>query len=366
MKSFFWKFVRSSFDLARQVIKSNPWLRSILYEHDNVAEFQELGIHEKMLADRVRLDAYALGIGRIVKPGDVVLDLGCGTGILSLLAAKNSPDTIYAVDHSNIIDIAKRVAEHNDAKCIDFVKINSRQFTPDRKVDVLIHEQMGAFLFDENMVENLMDLKRRVLKPGGQIIPAKFELFMEPVCLKADYRLPYIWENNVHGIDYSFLKNDELYNAIDRHQRFTPQVQREPRVPCGSLEYYLCNPEPLLVCDLNAMTSEDDIPTTITARKTVVRSGAADGVSIYFKTIFDKDICFDTSLNSPNTNWRPPFFRFPRRQFDVNEAIDLTLKVGNFRDVATWSLSVTKVGESAAESVGRYSGIFKSHIGGES
>jgi protein arginine N-methyltransferase 1 len=342
MKSFFWRLARSTFDLAKYVIKSNPWLRSILYEDENVGQFQQMGIHEKMLADRVRLDAYALGIARAVKPADVVLDMGCGTGILSLMAAKHSPEKIYAVDHSGIIEIAKRVAEYNGAKCIEFVNINSQEFTPDRKVDVIVHEQMGAFLFDENMIENLMDLKRRVLKPGGQIVPARFELFMEPVCLKSDYRQPFIWENNIHGIDYSCLKTDELYNAISPEQRFTPQVQKESRAQPGSLEYYLCKPEPLLICDLNAMTSANDLPTSITVKKTVVRSGAADGISLYFKTIFDKDISFDTALNSPNTNWRPPFFRIPRSPFEANETIVLTLKAGNFLDMRTWSLNLTR------------------------
>jgi protein arginine N-methyltransferase 1 len=66
-----------------------------------------------MLADYTRLDSYAAGIGRAVKPRDVVLDLGCGTGILSMFAAQRNPEKIYAIDHSDIIELAKRVAEHN-------------------------------------------------------------------------------------------------------------------------------------------------------------------------------------------------------------------------------------------------------------
>jgi type I protein arginine methyltransferase len=342
MNSIFRRLTRSTFELVRSVIRSNLWLRSILYESENVAQFQDIGIHERMLADSVRLDAYAAAIRRAVKPSDVVLDLGCGTGILSLFAAQNHPDKIYALDHSSVIDIARRVAKYNGATCIEFLNINSQQFTPVRKVDVIVHEQMGAFLFDEDMVANLMDLKRRVLNPGGQIVPAKFELFLEPVCLKREYRLPFIWENNIHGVDYSGLKNDELYKSISAKQKVTQKVQKEPRIQCGSLEYYLCNPEPFLTCDLNALTSADDIVRSITVRKRVVRPGAADGVSIYFKTIFDKDIVFDTALDNSNTSWRPPFFRIPRCNFEVNDVIVLTLNMVDFSDVATWSLTLTK------------------------
>ncbi len=122
---------------------------------------------------------------------------------------------IYAIDHTDIIDLAKRVAQHNKVDCIEFVKVNSRDFSLQGKADVIIHEQMGSFLLDENMVENLMDLKARVLKPGGRIIPAKFELYLEPVCLKRDHRLPFLWENNISGVDYSFLKDDEAYRRAD-------------------------------------------------------------------------------------------------------------------------------------------------------
>ena len=342
MKTLVWRATRSFLNFLKKTIKANRWVQSVLHDEDNVGQFQRIDIHEKMLADYVRLDAYALGIQQAIKPGNVVLDLGCGTGILSLLAAQSQPQKIYAVDHSSVIDIARRVAKHNGGDCIEFVNMNSREFTPEQKVDVIVHEQMGSFLFDENMIENLMDLKRRVLKPGGQIVPAKFDLFLEPVSLKRDYRRPFIWENNIHSVNYAFLKDDEIYTATDKGQRFSDVVQKEPRINPGSLEYYLCKPEPFVTCDLNALSSVDDLPTTITARKSVVRTGAADGISFYFRTIFDEGIEFDTALDSPNTNWRPPFFRIPRTDFRAGEIIVVTLNVGNWAEVPTWRLTVTK------------------------
>jgi predicted RNA methylase len=330
------RLVRSAFNFAKTTIRSNKKLFSLLYDLENIDKFQRLTLHEKMLADYTRLDAYAAGIRRAVKPQDVVLDLGCGTGILSMFAAQRSPEKIYAIDHTNIIELAKRIAEHNGITCIDFVQMNSRTFSPDKKVDVIIHEQMGTFLFDENMLENLMDLKGRVLKPNGKIVPSKFELYLEPVCLKREYRCPFIWENNIHGVDFSALKDNDFYKRIAVQTR-----QRPHSLQSGSLEYYLCKPEPILKIDLNYMDSADDISKSVTCRKTVIRPGAADGISIYFKTRFDEDISFDTALDSPKTSWSPtPLFRIPRRTFKLNDVITLMLRVDNFHDVSTWSITL--------------------------
>ena len=72
----------------------------------------------------------------------------------------------------------------------------------------------------------------------------------------------------------------------------------------------------------------------------MIRHGAADGISIYFKTRFDEDISFDTALDSPNTIGPTPLFRIPRRTFKLNDVITLMLRVDNFHDVSTWSITL--------------------------
>ncbi len=333
------RLIRSTFATLKTAIKSNKRLHSLLYDVDNANQFESLTRHELLLGDCTRLDAYAAGIRRAVKPQDVVVDLGCGTGILSMFAAQRNPKKIFAIDHSHIVELAKCLADHNGVTCIDFVRANSRDFSPDGKVDVIIHEQMGSFLCNENMLENLMDLKKRILKPTGKIVPAKHELYLEPVCLKKEYRFPFIWENNIHGVDFSALKDDEFYKRMDVNRKAGNKVQKDSRTQCGALEYYLCKPEPMLKIDLNSVDSADDIPKSFTSRKRVVRSGACDGISIYFKTIFDEDISFDTALDSPKTGWWPPFFRIPRQKFETNDVIMLTLRVDNWHDQGSWSIN---------------------------
>ena len=343
MRSLLQKLVRSSFDLPRTAIHKNKFLHSLFYDADNLHQFRNLEIHERMLADYIRLDAYVRGIHSAVKPGDVVVDLGCGTGILSMFAAQRNPRKVYALDHTDIIDLAKRVAQHNKIDCIDFVKVNSRAFSLEEKADVIIHEQMGSFLLDENMLENLLDLKARVLKPGGRIVPAKFELYLEPVCLKRDHRLPFLWENNISGVDYSFLKDDEAYRRADRDGRIGGAVHKEPRLETAALEYYLCKPEPIFRFDLDLIGSEKQVPNSLVVQRKVTRSGFVDGISIYFRAAFDDDVEFDTALNSPRTNWRPPLLRIPRTALKEGDEIRINFDMPSFHDVPSWSIFMEKL-----------------------
>ena len=82
----------------------------ILYDLNNMNQFTSLAGHEGMLADSVRVEGYYKGIQRNVKPGDIVVDLGTGTGILSFFASQRNPEKIYAIDHSPFISVAQAVA----------------------------------------------------------------------------------------------------------------------------------------------------------------------------------------------------------------------------------------------------------------
>lgn len=120
-----------------------------------------------VLADRVRVDRYERGIRAHIRPGDVVVEFGTGTGILAPFAARTARQ-VYALDHSAVIEGVRRVAREPGVTNIEFLRTNSRQFTPPEKVDVILHEQIGDELFDENMVQNVGDLRDRILKPGGR------------------------------------------------------------------------------------------------------------------------------------------------------------------------------------------------------
>lgn len=328
------KPVRRLFKWLKQVLKSSETLRGLLYDLDNSDEFSDLYEHEKMLADSTRVNAYHAAIQRYIRPGDVVIDLGTGTGILAMFAAQRSAKMVYAIDHSSFISVAERIVKENQITNIRFLKRNSRGFVPDEMVDVILHEQIGDELFDENMVANLLDLKRRLLKPTGRVLPGKFELFLEPVCMKSDYRTPYIWEKKIHGIDFGFLKDSpELgkYERSDYHYQFHPP---------SAFDYFLCDASALLAFDLNEMKDPTEIPLCIPVSRTIRRSGNLDGFCLYFRVIFDDESKFDTSPFSPRTHWVNRLFRVESRPCRAGETIAFTLDMKDLVDAGSWSVQM--------------------------
>jgi protein arginine N-methyltransferase 1 len=305
-----------------------------LYDIQNRNMFTDVKWHERMLADKVRVNTYRDGIIRNVKPGDVVIDLGTGTGLLAFFAARSGARTVYAIDHSDFIDVAKQIGERNGIGNVVFVKINSRDFVPLEKADVLVHEQIGRALFGENMVENLLDLKRRALKPSGRILPAHFDFYVEPVVKKEGYRVPLLWEIDDTGIDLSFLESS---TALDP---FKDKTYPYLSVKGLEVDYFLTDPQPVLSLDLNTIQSASDIPTRFDVVRKVVRGGMLDGFCIYFRVRFDDTVSFDTSPLSPQTSWENLQFRAERKHYDLGDEIRYSLALEVLHDSNTWSVSL--------------------------
>ncbi|RFF31566.1 methyltransferase domain-containing protein [Wenzhouxiangella sediminis] len=326
--------IRSALQRGKSMLRATRAGRSLLYDLNNRHEFTSLLSHERMLADRVRVDAYHEAIRRHVHPGQTVIDLGTGTGILAMFAARQSRARVYALDHSDFLGVARRAARHNGLDGIEFVKINSREFTPPQRVDLVIHEQIGDELLTENMLDNLLDLKKRCLKPEGRILPAVFELFLEPVQLRSGRRIPYLWEEPVHGLDFGILRNDR------DAERFKPPDYDCYLLEPSAFEMLLCKPRPLLTFDLNRMDSPRQLGNHFRARKTASRPGRMDGLALYFRVVFDQDLSFDTSPLSAVTHWRSRLFRVPARRLETGESFEIELDLPDPTNIHSWRMRI--------------------------
>jgi type I protein arginine methyltransferase len=331
MKSTVNKALGTTFKWTKKMLLSNKTISNAIMDVYNNDEFTDLYEHEKMLIDSVRINAYKKGIDRYIKPGETVVDLGTGSGILSFLASRKNPARIYAIDHSEFIEVAKQVAEQNGISNIQFEKINSRFFNPPEKADVILHEQIGDELFDENMVENILDMKRRVLKKGGKILPGRFELYMEPFSFKEDFRVPHIWELNVEGFDFTFLNERE---SIKNYMNKKYSVKF---IESYSVDFLLCDPTPVMKFDLN----DDNLDLNLsTQKKEVVRPGRMDGICVYFKTLFDDEIFFDTSPINKRTSWGNIYFRTPGLTYEAGDTISFSMEMDSILLSDTWSLQL--------------------------
>eukprot|EP00727_Mastigamoeba_balamuthi_P002158 m51a1_g1194 putative arginine methyltransferase (344) ;mRNA; f:437465-438833 len=169
--------------------------------------YSHFSIHEEMLKDRVRTESYRRAIQ---SPGmvkdKVVLDVGCGTGILSLFAAQAGAKHVYAIECAEIIEQARKIIKANNFEnVITLIKGRVEDVELPEKVDVLMSEWMGYFLMYESMLASVIYAREKWLKPGGVVLPDKCSLYINGL-EDAEYKDTKInWWRNVYGFDMSCI-----------------------------------------------------------------------------------------------------------------------------------------------------------------
>jgi ubiquinone/menaquinone biosynthesis C-methylase UbiE len=164
-----------------------------------------------MLKDTVRTLAYKNSISLNVPlfQGKTVLDVGCGTGVLSYFASKlGKAKYVIGVDDSNMINMASKILLKNGLprSKVELCRGKMETLTlPVDKVDIVISEWMGYGLLYETMLPSVLDARDRYMKPGGTMWPNKCSMYVEGVC---DGRMDY-WDD-VYGIDMGDMKEQAM------------------------------------------------------------------------------------------------------------------------------------------------------------
>jgi protein arginine N-methyltransferase 1 len=315
------------FDLQAR-LRNHPLVNTLRHMLPDSLTLSNPEPHDSALADPERVEAYRKAIGRYVRPGQVVMDVEAGTGLRTFLAAHRGPRRLYAVDRSRHLDTLRWVARrHGVSENIDFVREDSQRFTPsEKKVDVLLHEQMGPALFDAGLVSRLVGLRERLLRPGGRILPHRFEVFIEPVQLRDEACLPFIWNQRLPSVDFSCLQT--LREAMSPSY-FTRLIRSY------EVSHLLCEPEPLLILDLETMKA-GELPRSIHYVRSVEHEGRLDGFCVFYRASFDADIAFSVSpLRERNPAWLM-LLRVDPRDLTRGQSLRLELELPNLEDVTSW------------------------------
>ncbi|KAJ2769310.1 hypothetical protein IWQ56_002603 [Coemansia nantahalensis] len=181
--------------------------------------YADSGIHMTMLQDSVRTDGYRDFImlnGDIFK-GKVVLDVGCGTGILSMFAARAGAAKVIAVDNSDIIHHARaNVIENKLDGVITLVKGKIEEVElPVDSVDIIISEWMGYFLLFEAMLDSVLAARDRYLAPGGLLAPSASYVYLTAITDDGYMANVVNYWDDVYGFKMSTMKPSGAVNEAD-------------------------------------------------------------------------------------------------------------------------------------------------------
>jgi protein arginine N-methyltransferase 1 len=172
-----------------------------------------------MIADRARLDAHAAALARVVGPESVVLDVGAGTGIMSLLACQAGARRVYAVDSTDFVHLAARVARDNGfTDRLVVIQGRSTELTLPERANVIVSDLRGALPPHGSHFSDLIDARTRLLAPGGRLLPARDTLRLAVVSVpEAFAERREVWRSRPHGLDLgSALRYVD--NSAQRHR----------------------------------------------------------------------------------------------------------------------------------------------------
>ncbi|KAF9893064.1 hypothetical protein FE257_012475 [Aspergillus nanangensis] len=179
------------------------------------SSYSDNGIHETMLKDSIRTDAYRDFVydNKHLFKDKVVLDVGCGTGILSMFCAKAGARKVISVDNSNIITKAKEmIYENGFGDVITCIQGKIEEVTlPVQQVDIIISEWMGYYLLFEAMFDSVIYARDRYLAPDGLMVPSHGTIRIAPFA-DPDFIASHVsfWENV-----YGFKMNSMMTGIYD-------------------------------------------------------------------------------------------------------------------------------------------------------
>ena len=256
-------------------------------------------IHEEMIKDKIRTGSYKKAIenNKIIFKDKIVLDIGSGTGILSIFAAKAGAKHVYGIEYADIADYAKEIIKQNNlSDKITIIQSKVEEaILPVDKVDIIISEWMGYFLLYESMLDTLLFARDKWLKKDGYLLPDKAQIYLAGI-QDSLYKYNKIdsWDN-VYGFNFSVLKNPAL---------------AEPIIDNFPNNNIISNSCKIFDIDLYTVKVED---LDFSAGYEIIfnKDDTFNGFVTWFDVEFDKlpnKITLSTSPYEPSTHWKQVMF----------------------------------------------------------
>ena len=241
--------------------------------------FDAADIPIRMLEDFPRTHAFREALQRCIRPDDIVVDVGTGTGVLAALAAQAGAAHVYAIERSsNTAKLAKDFfAANGFADWITVIEGASTEISLPRKAHVMVSEIVGNDPLDEGIIRTTQDAIARLLEPNPRLIPGRLRIFALPLQVHDKVRDLHFFSagqverwREAYGLDFS-----SYHDASSRqhgHVFYNTQRLREwPRMG-----------DSLLLADIDLYTARTEVLST-TQAFTATATGSLGGMLVFFE-----------------------------------------------------------------------------------
>jgi protein arginine N-methyltransferase 1 len=255
----------------------------------------DLSAYSRMVGDRARTGAYAAALAAVVRPGDVVVDLGAGTGVLSMLAVRAGAARVYAIEHDDALLVGREMAVANGvADRIVFLHDDAFRVTLPERADVMVFDVRGCLPLFGRSLALVADARTRHLRPGAALIPGRDVLRGAPVEAPREWREGLEpWGDHDAGLDLSATRR-RLEHTWWR-ERLGPDALLAPAETLAVLDY-------ATVADTAVVGS---------SAWTVARAGACHGLCVWFDAELAEGIGFSSGPGEERIHGRA-LFPWPR------------------------------------------------------
>ncbi|XP_053966783.1 protein arginine N-methyltransferase 1 [Anastrepha ludens] len=267
------------------------------------SSYAHFGIHHEMLSDVVRTTSYrdALLLNKGFVNGKDVLDVGCGTSILSIFASQAGAKCVIGIDNSDIIYNAMDIVKRNNISNVTLIKGRLEDTAlPQEKFDIIISEWMGYFLLFEGMLDSVIYARDTHLKDGGMLLPNRCTMSIVGYGSESLYQQQVKFWDDVYDLNMSNMRREVLH---------------EPLIDVVDSQHILT--EPNLIADLNLQKVDLNYSNfTYEIHLNCTKDGELSAFVGYFDTYFDLPVpvSFSTSPNSKPTHWKQVVFFLERPQ----------------------------------------------------
>lgn len=290
----------------------------------------------RMIADRVRMEAYVAALRQAVKPGAVVADIGTGTGIFALLACQFGARRIFAIEPDHAIQVAREMAAANGcADRIEFIQDLSTNVTLPEQADVIISDLRGVLPPFQRHIPSIVDARQRLLASGGILIPQRDTLWaavVEAAELHAEHTMP--WGDCSHGFDFQAVRRI-VVNTWRKHRVAPEQILLAAR-PWATLDY--------------STVTDPDLRGEVAW--TVERAGVAHGLAVWFDATLAEGVHFSNAPGEPELIYGSAFFPWTAPvEVAAGDTVSVTLRADLVGEDYIWAWHTTVSGQGLPEQV---------------